>query len=57
MPDEVEALKKELARAKAEIADLQLKVNNLMFLLKKEMTSSGKMPKPPAPPKNDPTRN
>jgi len=43
---EIELLKKQLAEAKAEIEDLTLRLRNTMFLLRKEMSESGKLPKP-----------
>jgi len=46
VPDEMQALKKELADAKAEIEELKLRLSNVMLLLKKEMTESGKLSKP-----------
>jgi len=44
--DEIESLKKELAEARAEIQSLHLRLSNVTLLLKKEMTESGKLPKP-----------
>ena len=46
MSNEIDALKKELAEAKARIEDLELSVSNLTLLLKKEMSDSGKLPGP-----------
>ena len=46
MPDDVEALKRELAEAKAEIQSLMLRLSNVTLMLKKEMTESGSLPKP-----------
>jgi predicted RNase H-like nuclease (RuvC/YqgF family) len=43
---EIEALKKELEEAKAEIESLHLRLANVTLLLKKEMVESGKLPKP-----------
>ena len=43
---EIEALRKELAEAKAEIQRLNLRLSNVTLLLKKEMTASGSLPKP-----------
>ncbi len=45
MPAELLSLEKELALAKAEIEELKLRLSNVTFLLTKEMTSSGTMPK------------
>ncbi len=45
MPEDIAALKKELAEAKAEIAELRLRLSNTSLLLKIEMTASGKLPK------------
>ena len=45
VPKEKEALKKELAEAKAEISQLRLRLNNVMLLLQQEMRESGKLPK------------
>jgi hypothetical protein len=44
--DEIEAIKKELAEALAEIENLKLRLNNVTLLLKSEMTRSGSLPKP-----------
>jgi hypothetical protein len=41
---EVEALKKQLAAAKAELDGVRLQLKNVMVLLKKEMTASGRLP-------------
>ena len=46
MADDVEALKKELAEAKAEIQNLMLRLSNVTVMLKKEMTESGSLSKP-----------
>jgi hypothetical protein len=46
VPDEIEVLKKELAEAKVEIEELKLRLCNVTFLLKKEMTESGKLQMP-----------
>jgi len=43
--DEVEALKKELAEAKAEIAHLRLRLGNANLLLRAEMAVTGTLPK------------
>jgi regulator of replication initiation timing len=43
---EIEQLKKQLAEAKAENDRLRLQLENTMLLLRSEMTSSGKLPKP-----------
>jgi hypothetical protein len=43
---EMEALKKELEKAKAEIESLRLRLANVTLLLKKEMVESGKLSKP-----------
>jgi hypothetical protein len=43
---EVEALKKELALARAEIELLRLQLSNTMLLLKGEMTKSGTLTRP-----------
>lgn len=51
--DEVEALKKELAAAKAEIEQLNLRLRNATLLLKQEMMATGKIPKLEA--RNSPT--
>ncbi len=40
---ELERLKKELAEARAEIENLNLRLSNVTFLLKKEMIASGKI--------------
>ena len=42
---EIELLKKKLVEAEAEIAALKLQVSNLTYMLKKEMTASGGLPK------------
>jgi hypothetical protein len=42
---EIELLKKQLAEAQAEIAELRLRLSNSSLLLKIEMTASGKLPK------------
>ncbi len=42
---EIELLKKQLAEAQAEIAELRLRLSNSTALLKIEMTESGKLPK------------
>jgi len=42
---EIQLVKKQLAEAKAEIADLRLRLSNSSMLLKIEMTESGKLPK------------
>ena len=42
---EIELLKKQLAEAQAEIAELRLRLSNSSMLLKIEMTESGKLPK------------
>lgn len=41
---EIELLKRKLAEAEAEIIVLRLRVSNLLLLLRKEMTSSGRTP-------------
>jgi len=46
VPDEMQALKKELADVKVEIEELKLRLSNVTLLLKKEMIESGKLPKP-----------
>jgi len=43
---ELEILRKQLAEALAEIERLKLQLNNATFLLRKEMTASGHLPKP-----------
>ena len=43
--DEVEALKKELFEAKAEIEHLRLRLGNANLLLRAEMMETGKIPK------------
>jgi len=43
---EIESLKKQLAEANAEIESLRLRLSNVTLLLRKEMTESGKLPKP-----------
>jgi hypothetical protein len=43
--EEVEALKKELAEANAEIAHLRLRLGNANLLLRAEMAETGKLPK------------
>ena len=43
--DEVEALKKELAEAKAEIERLRLRLDNANLLLRAEMMETGRIPK------------
>jgi regulator of replication initiation timing len=43
---EIELLKKQLAEAMAENQALTLRLENVMLLLKSEMTASGKLPKP-----------
>jgi hypothetical protein len=48
MPEEKAALKKELAEAMKEIADLRLQLDNVMFLLKREMAA----PQTPPPSKS-----
>ncbi len=45
---ETERLKKELTEAKAEIDNLNLRLNNVTFLLRQEMAATGK--------NSDPTR-
>jgi hypothetical protein len=48
---EIELLKKQLAEAKAENQSLMLRLNNVMFMLKQEMTASESIPKArPEPP-------
>jgi hypothetical protein len=42
---ETEALRHELRAAQAEIESLKLRLSNVMYLLKQEMTVSGKLPK------------
>jgi len=46
VPDEIQALKKELTEARLEIQALNLRLSNVILLLKKEMVASGKLPKP-----------
>ncbi len=41
---EIESLKKELAEAKAKIQDLEMRLGNVTFLLRKEMRATGKLP-------------
>jgi hypothetical protein len=43
---EIELLKKQLAEANTEIESLRLRLSNVTLLLRKEMTESGKLPKP-----------
>jgi hypothetical protein len=43
MPDDVDTLKKELAKVKAENQQLQLRLNNAILALKMEMTASGSL--------------
>ena len=45
MPDENADLIKQLALARAEIEELRLRLSNANYLLKIEMTASGKLPK------------
>ncbi len=45
MPAELLSLEKELAQAKAEIEELKLRLSNVTFLLTREMTASGSLPK------------
>jgi hypothetical protein len=45
VPNDIQHLQKELAEAKAEIQSLQLRLNNVTFILKEEMMSSGTIPK------------
>ena len=45
MPDEKADLLKALAKARAEIEELKLRLSNASLLLKIEMTASGKLPK------------
>ncbi len=49
MQNELEALKAELAAAKAENERLRLQLNNVMLLLKMEMTTPGTLPKVSVP--------
>ena len=45
VPDEVEALKKQLDEAKTEIERLKLQLSNVTLLLRKEMNVSESLPK------------
>ncbi len=44
MADEVATLKKELAMARAEIEELNLRLHNAVFMLKREMSTSKMLP-------------
>jgi hypothetical protein len=44
--DEIKALQRELAAAKAEIIQLRLSLDNVTLLLKTEMTETGKLADP-----------
>jgi hypothetical protein len=46
--NEVDALKKELKKAQAEIESLKLQLSNVTLMLRKEMQETGKLPKPVA---------
>jgi hypothetical protein len=44
VPNEIEMLRKELAAANVEIENLRLRLSNVTYILKEEMTSSGRLP-------------
>ena len=44
---DVDAFKKELKEAQAEIENLKLRLNNVTLMLRKEMQESGRLPKQP----------
>ena len=44
--NKVVLLEKQLAEAKAEIEKLRLRLDNVTFMLRKEMTASGSLPNP-----------
>jgi len=56
MADELETLKRELARARAEIEELNLRLSNAILMLKKEMLASGKIAASGTLPKPMPVR-
>ena len=51
MPDATEALRRELAEAKAEIEKLRLRLSNVTLLLRKELMGASTLPKPPQTPR------
>ena len=44
MPTQLEVLQKELDEAKAESQSLRLRLSNVTYILKEEMTASGSLP-------------